>query len=241
MSLPRELRTGSRGRDVLAIERALLKAGFWAVPVGPDNRFDSDTERVVRAFQRERGLGVDGVVGPITFGQLEPYLDRYGRWLLANVHPDEPPSTARQRIVAAAHHGYRNRSEIHYTQKGDTRRMQGVRERIRPPSFPSWEDCSSFATWCFWVSGAPDPNNNGFNGRDGYTGDQIDVGREVAQPRPGDLVFYGHARRDINHVTVYVGNGRVVSHGQESGPMLLPIDYNRGRYGPRQQIRSYLP
>jgi hypothetical protein len=40
-------------------------------------------------------------------------------------------------------------------------------------------------------------------------------------------------------VTLFVGNGQVISHGQESGPMLYPMDYSRSSGG-RQQIRSYL-
>jgi cell wall-associated NlpC family hydrolase len=43
----------------------------------------------------------------------------------------------------------------------------------------------------------------------------------------GDIAFYGRSRSDVGHVTVYVGNGRCVSHGQESGPMLYPLDYDR--------------
>ncbi len=146
--------------------------------------------------------------------------------------------SARHKVVAAAYGGYSNRDSIHYTQDG--RRMEGVRKQIRPPRFPNWEDCSSFATWCYWAAGAPDPNGLGYNGS-GFTGTQVEHGRVTANPRPGDLVFYGGTSAVPGHVAVYVGNGRVISHGQESGPMLYPIDYNRGTHGPRQLIRTYLP
>jgi cell wall-associated NlpC family hydrolase len=105
---------------------------------------------------------------------------------------------------------------------------------------PEFEDCSSFVTWCYFAAGAPDPNGLGYNGF-GYTGTQIAHGQEKGRPRPGDLVFYGPSRSAINHVTLYVGNGRVISHGQETGPQLLPMDYGRGSLGGRQQIRTYLP
>ncbi len=236
-TLSRLLRRGSRGRDVLAVERALKKAGYWSGDRKPDRDYDSDTVRDVKRFQRERKLEVDGVVGENTFGALRPYLDAYGKWLLGRVPAAGNPKTTRQRIVAAAKVGYDGRGSIHYTQTG--RRMQGVREKIQPPKHPIWEDCSSFATWCYWVAGAPDPNGNSFDGIHGYTGDQIRHGREVKTPRPGDLVFYGHSHGAINHVTVYVGNGRVISHGQESGPELYPMDYSRPG-GPRQQIRTYV-
>ena len=146
--------------------------------------------------------------------------------------------------MSAAQLAYRHRDEIHYTQNTNPHhgpvRMEGVLQKIRPPGFPKHEDCSSFVTWCYFAAGAPDPNGNGYNGS-GFTGDEVRHGREVRTPRPGDLVFYGHSHSDITHVTLYIGNGRIVSHGQESGPTIYKIDYNRGKLGGRQQIRTYLP
>ena len=55
------------------------------------------------------------------------------------------------------------------------------------------------------------------------------------QARPGDLVFYGNGW-PYSHVSVYVGFGRCISHGSESGPSLVPLDYR----GDRRCIRSYL-
>ena len=139
----------------------------------------------------------------------------------------------RHRIVATAFVGYKNKEALHYTQ--DARRMEGVRGGIRPPRHPAWEDCSSFATWCYWAAGAVDPNGLGYNGF-GYTGTQVQHGKTTNSPRPGDLVFYGGGSVP-SHVAVYVGNGKVVSHGSEPGPYLLPIDYRSDR----SQVRSYVP
>jgi cell wall-associated NlpC family hydrolase len=41
----------------------------------------------------------------------------------------------------------------------------------------------------------------------------------------GDLLFYADARHRINHVTIYVGGGTVISHGSEPGPRKLDMDY----------------
>lgn len=103
--------------------------------------------------------------------------------------------------------------------------MEGVKNRLVPPAYPHWEDCSSYATWCYWVAKLRDPNGMNYNGF-GYTGTQINNGRRLytmAQVRDGDLIFYG--RNGISHVAIYVGNGRVVSHGSESGPLLLSMYY----------------
>jgi putative peptidoglycan binding protein/NlpC/P60 family protein len=231
LELPRQIELGSRGRDVRALKRALRAAGFFPRGVKVTPVFDAETDAAVRAFQRAKGLQIDGQVGPITFRALLPHYDRYGRWLVSRVEPDRVLTT-RHRIVATAFVGYANREALHYTQ--DSRRMQGVRERIRPPRHPAYEDCSSFATWCYWAAVAPDPNGRGYDGF-GYTGTQVANGSATNHPRPGDLVFYGGGSIP-SHVAVYVGNGRVVSHGSERGPHLLAIDYRSDR----AQVRSYL-
>jgi len=80
-----------------------------------------------------------------------------------------------------------------------------------------------------------DPNGLGYNGW-GYTGTQIQNGRRLSSvtlARPGDLVFYG--RYGITHVAIYVGNGRVVSHGSESGPLLVSMYYRSDL----QYVRTY--
>jgi hypothetical protein len=210
----------------------LLPRGAPLSPV-----FDKEMDDAVRRFQRDKGLEADGQIGPLTFGKLAPAVDAFGATLFEKVRVQmREPTGIRQQIVHAAYCGYKNRDRIHYTQ--ESRRMQGVRESIHPAHFPTEEDCSSFVTWCYFAAGAPDPNGRGFDGQ-GYTGTMIGHGKETRNPRPGDLVFYGHSHNDINHVTLFVGNGQVISHGQESGPMLYPMDYQRPG-GPRQQIRSYV-
>jgi peptidoglycan hydrolase-like protein with peptidoglycan-binding domain len=236
--VPRQVQLGSRGRDIVAYKRALRKLGLLPKGERSSPVFDKEMDAAVRKFQGDNGLEVDGQIGPNTFAKLAPTVDAYGASLFEKVRVQmKEPTGKRQQIVHAAYIGYKNRDRIHYTQSNE--RMQGVTKNIRPPKFPTQEDCSSFVTWCYFVAGAPDPNGNGYNGT-GYTGDQIGQGKETQEPRPGDLVFYGRSHGDINHVTLFVGNGQVISHGQETGPMLYPIDYSRGAYGGRQQIRSYL-
>jgi len=151
------------------------------------------------------------------------------------------PDTLRRKIAHAAYVGYKNRAEVHYTQEGGTR-MDGIINQRRPPDFPRYADCSSFVIWCYWAAGAPDPNGTNYSG--GYSGSLMQKGDEVkiADVAMGDLAFYGTSREHIGHVTVYVGNGKCVSHGVESGPLLLqPLDYARGSEGGLQFVRTYLP
>lgn len=47
-------------------------------------------------------------------------------------------------VVNTAMYGYTKRESIHYTQ--GWQRMEGVKNRLKPPSYPHWEDCSSYST-----------------------------------------------------------------------------------------------
>lgn len=230
---PRTIRVGAAGRDVLAVKRALSRAGYirWG---GFTSIFGPYAAISLKRFQAKERLKQDGIYGEASHRHLAPYFDAYGAWLMGQA-AETPELRKRRSIVAAAMFGYTSRNSIHYSQAAGYR-MWGVRHRIRPPSVPVWEDCSSFATWCYWVADAPDPNGLGYSGY-GFTGTQIGHGRMVHpdELEPGDLVFYG--RRSIpSHVAVYVGSGRVVSHGSEAGPLLLPRTYRSDVHS----HRSYL-
>lgn len=63
-----QVRRGSHGSDVEALQGALEAAGYDCG--GVDGSFGAHTEAAVRAFQRDHGLSVDGVVGPRTWAAL---------------------------------------------------------------------------------------------------------------------------------------------------------------------------
>lgn len=220
----RTIKLNQVGQDSFAVKRALSKAGFgkWGAWGKVKTLFGIYAVRHLKQFQKAHGLKVDGVYGLETHKKLARYFDSYGIFLLHQVHLISPEDKKRSIIEATAMVGYMNRYSIHYTQSG--LRMQGVRNHILPPHFPSYEDCSSFSTWCYWVAKALDPNGLGYNGQ-GYTGTLINHGKRVYTAGVGDLVFYGWSRGIPSHVAVSVGYGRVVSHGSEIGPLLLPIGY----------------
>ncbi len=62
------LRKGSSGPEVLALQQALASAGFN--PHGFDGKFGPKTEAALLAFQRSKGIIVDGKAGPQTWGAL---------------------------------------------------------------------------------------------------------------------------------------------------------------------------
>jgi len=191
---------------------------------GFTNTFGPFAVRALKAFQKANGLTQDGVYDLTDHRKLALYFDAYGAFLMGQVAVT-PEDQKRRAIVATAMFGYAHRSTIHYTQT--SLRMWGVRNKLKPPSVPPYEDCSSFSTWCYYVAGARDPNGPSFNYNGyGYTGTMINAGRKIpaSSLKRGDLVFYGRSTVP-SHVAVYVGDGRVVSHGSEVGPLLLARTY----------------
>jgi hypothetical protein len=61
------LRQGDKGSSVLALQKRLQARG-WRIAA--DGLYGGATESTVRKFQQEKGLQVDGVVGPLTWAAL---------------------------------------------------------------------------------------------------------------------------------------------------------------------------
>jgi cell wall-associated NlpC family hydrolase len=203
--------------------------------------FGGELEQAVKAFQRQKGLKVDGIIGTATHEALErshvankPKLwafDSVAINLADNFCGEYTKQSVREAIVAAGFYWYDYRMRIAYRQ---------IRPypKIKPPTVPTWFDCSSYYTVCCYAGGAPDPNGRNYDGQ-GYTGTLISNGHRVGSVNdlePGDAVFYGNSdgwgpafsRGDPTHIAMYVGtvNGThsVLSMGHY--PMgLYPYNY----------------
>jgi len=64
------IKRGARGPSVRFVQVMLLSAG---IELKLSGRFDAETERAVRRFQRDRLLAVDGIVGKQTQTSLRAY------------------------------------------------------------------------------------------------------------------------------------------------------------------------
>jgi hypothetical protein len=147
--------------------------------------------------------------------------------------------TIRQKIVQHAEWGIVHASQIHYTQ--DARRDDFLRAKPHD-KLPIWTDCSGFATFCYLLAGAPDPNGLGYRSV-GYTGTLLTHGKQVSTPLPGDLIVYGPGTG--HHVVIYLktwhGAWIVASHGDEHGPV-SELQHREKLVQPAPvHIRSYLP
>lgn len=63
------LKPGSSGDAVRQLQQALKALGHD--PGAIDGHFGAQTEAAVKAYQQERGLTVDGIVGPATWGNID--------------------------------------------------------------------------------------------------------------------------------------------------------------------------
>ncbi len=66
----RNLSKGCKGEDVRALQILLIGRGYTCGSYGADGDFGGATDAAVRNYQRDHGLGVDGIVGPATMGSL---------------------------------------------------------------------------------------------------------------------------------------------------------------------------
>lgn len=64
------LRKGSKGKDVTAMQKKLIQIGYYLAD-GADGDFGSGTEAVVRKFQKDNSLSVDGIAGNDTLTTLD--------------------------------------------------------------------------------------------------------------------------------------------------------------------------
>jgi hypothetical protein len=124
--------------------------------------------------------------------------------------------SVRAEIVEVARWGIRNAARIHDTEARPMPLRRGL---------PLATDCSGFATLCYYLAGAPDPNGLGYIGQ-GYTGTLLRHLPHVPQDkaRPGDLVVWG--RYPGHHCALVLEPGDdplLASHGSESGPLEIRL------------------
>jgi cell wall-associated NlpC family hydrolase len=137
----------------------------------------------------------------------------------------------REKAFTAARVAYEHRSEMTYTE--GFRRWSGITEHRRAykHEFPPYADCSAFVTWCLWDATRAEKSGdfvNGLGWAGGYTGTMTQHGEPVDLNalKTADAIFYGGSHEVPAHVALYIGSGKVISHGQEGDPRIYPIDLN---------------
>ena len=64
------LKKGAKGNTVKAMQTLLIGYGYFCGGYGADGSFGPGTDSALRAYQKTKGLGVDGICGPKTWAKL---------------------------------------------------------------------------------------------------------------------------------------------------------------------------
>ena len=92
------VQSGSTGEAVRELQTALQETGNDPGPI--DGVFGSQTEAAVKAFQAERGITVDGIVGPITWRNIDEFAE-FDEPVLREGSTGLPVRRAQSRLTAA--------------------------------------------------------------------------------------------------------------------------------------------
>ncbi len=191
-----------------APEQKIIRA-WWVVPVQralgvpADGLYGPVSRAAVRAFQKKRGLVVDGIVGPQTLGALG---------IRREAKASKPAPPEKKRETTRSSRGERVASIA--------KRYLGIPYHWGGESPKTGFDCSGFVQYVFSRVGVSLPR---------VVSAQWTVGRRVSRSalRPGDIVFFN----GLGHDGIYIGGNRFV-HSPSSGDV-VKISTITGYYADR--------
>ena len=185
------LKRGTQNTDhVRRLQEALNRHG---ADLKVDGSFGSQTERAVRKFQQQRGLGVDGIVGRRTLAGLNgkkiSRVPRYGRTQTQGGRTGNKLADYARRWAGRAF------------KPGQTKR------------------CADFVSTMLRKSGAAPRGFRHTNAARGLA--RYGRGVKRNQLRPGDVVLFGNTYRrgKYTHVGIYIGGGKFVHRPTAARPV----------------------
>jgi len=143
----------------------------------------------------------------------------------------------RDKLVECGRALYNNRGSEHYTE--GSMRWQGITDKIRPPHAPTYSDCSSAVSWCYWTVFGDGPDIlNGDSWKGGYTGTMASHGHEIScsDMKAGDVTLFGSGA-PWDHAEMYMGSGQMVSHGMD--PVSMPSSSGTQGFATKQCRRYF--
>jgi peptidoglycan hydrolase-like protein with peptidoglycan-binding domain len=184
-----ELEWGSRGLSVQALQRGLKDQGY---EINVDGNFNALTDAAVRRFQADKGLDVDGIVGPSTWRALRGPSGEDTFTPAPRVSGND--AALRGRILELAQ-GEIGRTEA--TNRNDGQALKYPRYFGRGRE--AW--CDDFVSWVNTHAGNP---MNDFNCETTHR-TMVAEGRWKGRhdPQPGDIVLFDwNGDRHADHIGI---------------------------------------
>ena len=145
MKVATTLRRGSRGPEVLSLQKHLNEALRLAPPLVMDGNFGPATEAALKTYQASIGRRSDGITGADVLAALRKLLIPWHKAGVAAAPGKEPPW-----LTIAKH-------EIGQKEEEGPRSNPKILEYFTATTFKTREDetpwCSAFANWCMKKAG----------------------------------------------------------------------------------------
>jgi cell wall-associated NlpC family hydrolase len=185
-SAPPTLREGSKGPAVKELQTLLKSKGFNPGPV--DGAFGPKTKAAVLAFQRAKGISVDGIVGPQTWGKLKG---------AGGPAPTPNPNPGGGAVKGTAEDFVQKA----LAQRGD-RYVFGAETNLNDKN-PDTFDCSELVQWAAHQAGVTVPDGT-MNQVPFFKQKGTEISVDQALKTRGALLFRP------GHVAISLGDGRTI-------------------------------
>lgn len=217
---------GSKGDDVLAVQKQLRKLGY---DVKTSGVYTKDTAKAVAKFQKDKKIQVSGTVGGWTY-----YLLTGKRTMLAETpKKDKASKFANIDNGGKSYTGGSTAKVSKWKQFGKDEFGKNVvsmaYEYIGVPyvfggNDTDGFDCSGFTKYVFSHNGIELPR---------LADEQYEVGEKVSRSElvPGDLVFFTTYEPGVSHAGIYVGDNNFISATSSGGIRVDSLDSSY--WGPR--------
>lgn len=229
------LTQGASGPQVKELQQMLQSLGYYHGNIG--GNFGPQTDAAVRAFQRERGLAVDGWAGPQTMAALRQAAQAGGTQPTTPANP-APPTTGSERVQAALDFGrsvlgapYAAINPYRFGEPWPGGRLQGFRGNwYEFPKGTKVFDCSGFVVACYRQAGV-DLQQYGLGSSDDMRRDAQNSGGALQgvsreQLQPGDIITY-RPKDGVGHVVIYMGDGMCIEAKGGQGVSINPVNWDR--------------
>ena len=214
------LQYGDKGKSVTAVQQQLIKHGYNATD--KNGVYGKETKWAVRLFQQDRGLPVDGIVGPATYNALMS-APRSTKAVLTQNAATKAVATK----SAFTNSNATSRRIAGQSITGKNIKLNNITKSETPNSIHAIlaeADKYRGVPYVFAKQGISLPR---------LADEQYNVGVEVSRAnlKAGDLVFFETYEPGPSHSGIYIGDGKFISATSSRGVAVADLD--TGYWGER--------